>query len=37
MIELAKTIPDDAFLNKNIESWLAADVVGHYDGHRPGS
>jgi len=35
MIELATTIPDDAFLNKDIEGWLAADVVGHYDGHNP--
>jgi hypothetical protein len=37
MIELVKTIPDEAFLNPDIEGWLAADVVGHYDGHNPGS
>jgi len=34
MIELASNIPDDAFFNADIESWLAADVVGHYDGHK---
>lgn len=34
MIDVASKIPDDAFLNLNIESWLAADVVGHYDGHK---
>lgn len=34
MIELASKIPDDAFLNADIESWLASDVVGHYDGHK---
>ena len=34
MIELASDIPNDAFLNTDIESWLAADVVGHYDGHK---
>jgi hypothetical protein len=34
MVELASKIPDDAFLNMDIESWLAADVVGHYDGHK---
>jgi len=34
MIELASNIPDDAFFNADIESWLTADVVGHYDGHK---
>jgi hypothetical protein len=34
MIDLASKIPDEAFLNPDIESWLAADVVGHYDGHK---
>lgn len=34
MIELASKLPDDAFLNTDIEGWLAADVVGHYDGHK---
>ena len=33
LIDLVKKIPDDAFLNKDIESWLASDVVWHYDGH----
>ena len=34
MIELASKIPDDAFLNTDVEGWLAADVVGHYDEHK---
>ncbi len=33
LIELVAELPEDAFLNRDIESWLAADVVGHYDGH----
>ena len=33
LIELVADLPEDAFLNKDIEGWLAADVVGHYDGH----
>ena len=33
MIDLTIDLPDDAFLNKNIEEWLADDVVGHYDDH----
>jgi hypothetical protein len=33
MIDLATRIPDDAFLNPNIESWLVSDVVHHYDDH----
>jgi hypothetical protein len=33
MIDLAANMPEDAFLNTDIESWLAADVVGHYHGH----
>jgi hypothetical protein len=33
LIELTADLPDDAFLNKDIEGWLAADVVGHYDEH----
>jgi hypothetical protein len=33
MIELALTIPDDAFQNMDIESWLASDGVRHYDDH----
>jgi hypothetical protein len=34
LIDLASKMPDDAFLNMDIESWLASDVVGHYDGHK---
>jgi hypothetical protein len=33
LIELVADLPDDAFLNKDIEGWLAADVVSHYDDH----
>lgn len=33
LVDFVSDIPDDAFLNKDIEEWLAADVVGHYDGH----
>ena len=33
LLDLTADLPDDAFLNKDIEGWLAADVVGHYDGH----
>ena len=33
MVELASTIPDDAFLNADIEGWLASDGVHHYDDH----
>lgn len=33
LIELVATLPDDAFLNKDIEGWLAADVIEHYDEH----
>ena len=33
MLELAADLPEDAFLNRDIESWLGDDVVGHYDGH----
>lgn len=33
MIDLVAGLPEDAFLNKDIESWLATDVVGHYDEH----
>ena len=31
LLDLTAELPDDAFLNKDIESWLADDVVGHYD------
>ncbi|MDX1377747.1 MAG: ClbS/DfsB family four-helix bundle protein [Anaerolineales bacterium] len=33
MLDLAADLPNDAFLNKDIESWLSDDVVGHYDEH----
>lgn len=33
MIDLTIDLPDDAFLNKDIEQWLADDVVEHYDEH----
>lgn len=33
LIELVETLPEDAFLNKDIEEWLAADVIEHYDEH----
>ena len=33
LIELVEKLPDDAFLNSDIEGWLAADVVEHYDEH----
>jgi hypothetical protein len=33
LIDLVADLPDEAFQNKEIESWLAADVVEHYDEH----
>ena len=33
LIDLVERLPEDAFLNKEIESWLADDVVEHYDEH----
>ena len=33
LIEIVARLPDDAFLNNDIEGWLAADVVEHYDEH----
>ena len=33
MLELTADLPDDAFLNSDIEGWLRDDVVGHYDEH----
>jgi hypothetical protein len=33
MIDLVVKIPDDALLNPDIESWLASDVVHHYEDH----
>jgi hypothetical protein len=38
LIDLVERLPEDAFTNKDIESWLAEDVVHHYDEHPiPGS
>ena len=33
LLELTAELPEDAFLNKDIEGWLVDDVVGHYDVH----
>jgi hypothetical protein len=33
LIDLVERLPEDAFLNKDIEGWLADDVVIHYDEH----
>lgn len=33
MLELTAELPEDAFLNEDIESWLKDDVVVHYDEH----
>lgn len=33
LLDLVADLPDDAFLNRDIESWLKDDVVGHYDDH----
>ncbi len=33
LIHLTAELPEDAFLNKDIEGWLKDDVVGHYDEH----
>jgi len=33
MIDLTADLPDDAFLNRDIEGWLKDDVVEHYDEH----
>lgn len=33
MIDLIASLPDDAFLNEDIEGWLKDDVVAHYDDH----
>jgi hypothetical protein len=33
LIEMVSDLPEDAFLNADIEDWLAADVVEHYDEH----
>lgn len=33
MIDLTADLPEDAFLNNDIEGWLKDDVVAHYDEH----
>jgi len=33
MLDLTADLPDDAFLNSDIEGWLRDDVVEHYDEH----
>jgi hypothetical protein len=33
LMELVEELPNDAFKNKDIESWLASDVVRHFDDH----
>lgn len=33
MIRLVNEVPEAAFINTDIESWLAADVVEHFDEH----
>lgn len=33
LVEMVTRLPEDAFLNADIEDWLAADVVEHYDEH----
>lgn len=33
MIQLVKSLPQDAFSNSVIEEWLAADVIEHFDDH----
>jgi len=33
MLKLTADLPDDAFLNEDIEGWLKDDVAGHYDEH----
>ena len=33
MLDLTAELPEDAFLNENIEGWLRDDVIVHYDEH----
>ena len=33
LMELVEELPDDAFRNQDIESWLAAVVVEHFNEH----
>ena len=34
LLDLVAELPQDAFLNKDIEGWLKDDVVAHYDEHQ---
>jgi hypothetical protein len=33
LIEMVTSLTEDAFLNRDIEDWLVADIVQHYDEH----
>lgn len=33
LIKLVNELPEEAFAHKDIEGWLAADVVEHFDEH----
>jgi hypothetical protein len=33
LVDMVDDLPEDAFLNREIEGWLADDVVEHYDDH----
>lgn len=33
MIRLVNDLPENAFVNTDIEGWLAADIAGHFDEH----
>jgi hypothetical protein len=33
LVDLVEQLPEDAFLNQDIEGWLVDDVVEHYDEH----
>lgn len=35
LLKLTNELPQEAFMNQDIERWLAADVVEHYDEHKP--
>lgn len=33
LIDLVERLPEDAFFNRDIEAWLADEIVRHYDAH----
>jgi len=33
LLDLTACLPEDAFMNKDIESWIVDDVIDHYDEH----